>query len=43
MFIRDGVIILVYVDDCIIISNDQKKIDTILALLRKRYTIIDEG
>ena len=43
MVIRDGVIILVYIDDCIIISKYQKKIGRTLALLRKRYTLTDEG
>ena len=43
VFFKDDVIILIYVDDCCIISEDEKKITETLNQLRKRYTITDEG
>ena len=36
-------IILIYVDDCVIISKDDKKIADTLVELRKKYTITDDG
>ena len=43
VFIKDDVIILIYVDDCIIISKNKQSIIKTLELLRKSYTITDEG
>ena len=42
VFIKDDVIILIYVDDCVIISKDEKKIEDTITCLRKRYAITDE-
>ena len=36
-------IILIHVDDCVIISKDDKKISETMVELRKNYTITDEG
>ena len=43
VFIKDDVIILIYIDDCIILSKNKQSIIKILELLRKNYTITDEG
>ena len=43
VFLKDDVIILIYVDDCCIISKNEKVITDTLNQLRKRYTITDEG
>ena len=43
VFIKDDVIILIYVDDCVIISKDDKKITDTMVELRKKYAIADEG
>ena len=43
VFIKGHVIILIYVDDCIILSKNKQSIIKILELLRKNYTITDEG
>ena len=42
VFIKYDAIILVYVDDCIILSKNKQIITIILKLLRKRYTMTDE-
>ena len=34
---------LIYVNDCCILSKDNKKIADVMNQLRKRYTITDEG
>lgn len=43
VFIKDDVIILIYADDCIILSKNKQSIIKILELLRNNYTITDEG
>ena len=43
IFIKDDVIIIIYVDDCVIISKEDKKIAETIIELRKMYTIADEG
>ena len=43
VFLKENVIILIYVDDCCVISKDEKAIEDTLNQLRKRYTITDEG
>ena len=43
VFIKDDVIILIHVDDCIILSKNKQSIIKILELLKKNYTITDEG
>ena len=43
VFIKDDVIILIYVDDCIIMSADKDKIAQTMESLKKRYAITDEG
>ena len=41
--LKDDAIILIYVDDCCIISKNEKSITDTLNQLRDRYTITDEG
>ena len=43
VFIKNDVVILIYVDDCCIISKNKKSITDTMNLLRQRYTITDEG
>ena len=43
VFIKDDVIILIYLDDCIILFKNKQSIIKILELSRKNYTITYEG
>ena len=43
IFIKDDVIIFIYVDDCVMIFKNDKKITKTMAELRKKYTITYEG
>ena len=43
VFVKDDVIILIYVDDCIIMSKDKDKIIRTMESLKERYAITDEG
>ena len=43
VFYNDNVIILIYVDDCCIISKNEKNIQDTMNALKERYTITDEG
>ena len=40
---KDNVIILIYVDDCVILSKDEDKITQTMELLKRKYAITDEG
>ena len=42
-FVKDDVIILMCVDDCVILSKDKMKIEATMKFLDKRYAITDEG
>ena len=43
VFVKDDVIILICVDDCVILSKNEDKIIETMELLKKKYAIIDEG
>ena len=43
VFMRGETIILIYVDDCVILSKKDKDIVDVMNQLRSRYTITDEG
>eukprot|EP00957_Ditylum_brightwellii_P089370 6804683-Ditylum_brightwellii.AAC.1 len=40
---RDGVIIIVYVDDCLILADNKQVADKIVDKLGKKFDITDEG
>eukprot|EP00957_Ditylum_brightwellii_P158606 12072407-Ditylum_brightwellii.AAC.1 len=40
---RDGIIIIVYVDDCLVFGNDKGKVDEVVMERSKRFEITDEG
>eukprot|EP00957_Ditylum_brightwellii_P135413 10325086-Ditylum_brightwellii.AAC.1 len=40
---RDGIIITVYVDDCLVFGNDIEKVDGVAMEISKRFEITDEG
>ena len=42
VFIKDDVTILIYVDDCVIVSKDDKKIADTMVDFSNKYTITDE-
>ena len=42
-FFQDDVIIFIYVDDCVILSNDKQKITRTMEDLKKRYAITYDG
>ena len=39
---RDGIIIIVYVDDCLVFANDKGKVDEVVMEISKRFEITDE-
>jgi hypothetical protein len=43
LFIRNDCILVVYVDDCLIISKDDTTIDTLIKTLSKSFLLQDEG
>ena len=43
VFMKENMIILIYVDDCIIMSKDKDKIIRTMESLKERYAIIYEG
>ena len=45
MFIGDDIIVLVYVDDCLIFSRDKDKINQLIDKLKNKdkWDLIDEG
>ena len=43
VFYKDDIIILIYVDDCCIISKNEKGIQDTMNALKEHYTITDEG
>eukprot|EP00957_Ditylum_brightwellii_P056609 4291001-Ditylum_brightwellii.AAC.1 len=40
---KDGVVIIVYVDDCLIFGNTKELVDDIVTALGKQFDITDEG
>eukprot|EP00957_Ditylum_brightwellii_P013783 1038588-Ditylum_brightwellii.AAC.2 len=40
---RDGIIIIVYVDDCLFFGNDKEKVDAVVLDISKRFKITAEG
>eukprot|EP00957_Ditylum_brightwellii_P177490 13518748-Ditylum_brightwellii.AAC.1 len=40
---NDGMVIIVYVDDCIIFGNSKDEVDKVVQELRRRFNITDEG
>ena len=43
LFFRKNLILVIYVDDCILMSPDSKEIDAFIADMQKDYTLEDEG
>eukprot|EP00957_Ditylum_brightwellii_P155298 11822222-Ditylum_brightwellii.AAC.1 len=40
---RDSIVIIVYVDDCLIFGNEKGEVDSIVEMLGKIFDITDEG
>eukprot|EP00957_Ditylum_brightwellii_P043313 3282820-Ditylum_brightwellii.AAC.1 len=40
---RDGIIIIVHVDDCLVFGNDKWKVDEVVMEIGKRFEVTDEG
>eukprot|EP00957_Ditylum_brightwellii_P047770 3628878-Ditylum_brightwellii.AAC.1 len=40
---KDGLVIIVYVDNCLIFGNSKDNVDKVVEKLRKRFDIADEG
>ena len=43
LFVKDDTIIVTYVDDCLIFSDEKEKIDKLLIQLKKTFNLTDEG
>ena len=43
VFIKEDVILIIYVNDCVILSKDKMKIFRTMESLKTRYSITDEG
>ena len=43
LFVKDDTIIVTYVDDCLIFSDEKEKIDKLLIQLKKTFNLADEG
>ena len=43
LFFRDGIVLLIYVDDCLIFTPEKHRADAFIKELEKRFTIEDEG
>ena len=40
---KDGMILVIYVDDCFIYSKEKKDTDELIDQLRENFTLTDEG
>ena len=43
LFLRHGCILVVYVDDCLIFSRENKPLDDVITSLRTEFVLTDEG
>ena len=43
LFFRDEIVLVVYVDDCLIFTPKKERADALVKELEKRFTIEDEG
>ena len=43
LFTKDGILLIVYVDDAILISPDKSKIDAEISSLQQDYVLTDDG
>ena len=43
LFFRDGIVLVVYVDDCLMFTPKKERADALVKELEKRFTIEDEG
>ena len=43
LFVKDGLLLILYVDDACIISHDKRKIQSEILSLKKDYDLTDEG
>ena len=43
LFLRKDLIVVSYVDDCLLFCRDQKTIDTLLTQLKSKFVLTDEG
>ena len=43
VFMKDGVVIIVYVDDCLIFANKESTVIGLVAELKKNFSITDKG
>ena len=43
LFFRNGIVLVIYVDDCLIFTPEKHRADAFIKELEKRFTIEDEG
>ena len=43
VWMKDGVVIVVYVDDCLIFANEDNSVIELIAELKRKFDITDEG
>ena len=43
LFFRNGIVLVIYIDDCLIFTPEKQRADTFIKELEKRFTIEDKG
>ena len=43
LFLRNDIILIVYVDDCLLFSCKPKTLDKLISFLQQEFTLTDEG
>ena len=42
-FLKNDIVVLVFVDDCLLFSRNKNQIDSLIASLEKDFVLTDEG